>query len=275
MKQGARTDLAPVGAKSQSDVAQSLGVSRRTVQRATAILREAPDIADKITAGELTLRSAMPEIKRRRRAQIREVITVPIDKHIIVGDFREHDDKVKDGSVSLIFTDPPYDRKADELLDGLGSFAMAKLAEGGSLICYVGQTQLPIALDAFRQYLRYWWIIACFHSGGATLMHEYGIKACWKAVLWFVKGTRHDERILVEDVMSGGKQKDRHPHQQAESEARYWIEKLSTPDGLICDPFLGSGTTGLAARNLNRPWIGFEIDEDIALETSRMLNEPI
>ena len=92
-------------------------------------------------------------------------------------------------------------------------------------------------------------------------MHEYGVNAGWKAVLWFVKGTRDDNSVFVSDVMSGGKEKALHDWQQAESEAAYWIAKLCPVDGLVCDPFLGSGTTGAAATRLGRRWIGFERDE--------------
>ena len=64
--------------------------------------------------------------------------------------------------------------------------------------------------------------------------------------------------------MSGGQEKDHHDWQQSESEAAYWIEKLTTPDGLIVDPFLGGGTTAVASAALGRKWIGFEIDKDTA-----------
>lgn len=44
------------------------------------------------------------------------------------------------------------------------------------------------------------------------------------------------------------------------------------PAGLVCDPFLGSGTTGIAAVNLGRKFIGIEIEPryfDIACERIR------
>lgn len=42
----------------------------------------------------------------------------------------------------------------------------------------------------------------------------------------------------------------------------YLIEQiLGWSVGLVCDPFMGSGTTGVACHNLQRPFIGCEIDE--------------
>jgi hypothetical protein len=198
-----------------------------------------------------------------------------LDSRIIIGDFRKHADKVADGSLALIFTDPPYNREASEMLPALADFAASKLADGGSLICYVGQTQLPIALDALRTKLRYWWTIACVHAGRSTVMREYGINAGWKAVLWFVKGTRDNNSVMVNDVMSGGEQKSHHDWQQAQPEAEYWIEKLCPKNGVVCDPFLGGGTTAAAAKALGRKWIAFEIDPDIAKIASARLEQEL
>jgi DNA modification methylase len=95
-------------------------------------------------------------------------------------------------------------------------------------------------------------------------MREYGIRAGWKPMLWFVKGTRDDKQNIISDVVSGTTEKSHHDWQQDQSEAEYWIDNLCPVDGIVCDPFLGGGTTAAAAIALNRKWVGFEIDHDQA-----------
>jgi site-specific DNA-methyltransferase (adenine-specific) len=53
-----------------------------------------------------------------------------------------------------------------------------------------------------------------------------------------------------------------HPTCKPYAVMEYLLNLLSTPTGgLILDPFCGSGTTALAARDLGRPFIGVELDE--------------
>jgi hypothetical protein len=58
----------------------------------------------------------------------------PLDNRTIVGDFRQNADRVPDGSLCLVYTDPPYDRESSRMLPDLAKFAAAKLADGDVLL---------------------------------------------------------------------------------------------------------------------------------------------
>ena len=75
------------------------------------------------------------------------------------------------------------------------------------------------------------------------------------------------------DVTSGGREKDLHEWQQAESEAAFFIERLSLPNQLIVDPFCGSGTVLSAAKKLGRQYQGIEVDAKHVQQARRRLAE--
>jgi hypothetical protein len=273
-RQGTRTDLGTSvndltevnGGRATERAAKLFGTNRQYVADAKSIAADRPDLADQVRTGKLTLPAAKQAARKDQRDHARRAAagSIAIHDNILVGDFRELADRIPDGSLNLIVTDPPYDQKASKLIHDLGAFAATKLAEGGSLICYMGHVHLFDAHAYLNEHLRYWWTCCCLHAGGSSLMREYAIRPGWKPILWFVRGTRHDKTHIMSDVVSGGREKDAHDWQQAESEAAHFIENLCPEDGIVCDPFLGSGTTALAAERLGRRWIGMEIDPSTA-----------
>ena len=70
---------------------------------------------------ELNHNRVLKQAKEKRQRQDRKskrteaAKDAKLDERIIVGDFRKHADKIADGSLSLIFTDPPYDREASKM----------------------------------------------------------------------------------------------------------------------------------------------------------------
>ena len=270
---GKRNDLVQNSDRSSKrsglELAKVAGLSHDTIAKAKLINDHADeDTKKKLRENKVSIHRVAKEIKQKvaadKRQEARSKSSSAVVDEIIVGDFSTRGEVIKDGSLSLIFTDPPYDRNSIPLFESLGEFAAKKLEDGGSLICYVGHVQIIPALNALSRHLRYWWTCACIHAGNSTVMREYGIRAKWKAMLWFVKRTRADVETLVGDVVSGGQEKSHHDWQQSETEAGYWIEMLCPKDGVVCDPFLGGGTTAAAAKALKRKWVGFEIDPDTA-----------
>jgi len=53
----------------------------------------------------------------------------------------------------------------------------------------------------------------------------------------------------------------KHPTQKPLKLIKYIIRKYTKKDDIILDPFLGSGTTAVACKELGRRYIGIEISE--------------
>lgn len=53
-----------------------------------------------------------------------------------------------------------------------------------------------------------------------------------------------------------------HPTQKPKHVMRWLIEKYTKPDEVVFDPFMGSGTTGIAALQMGRRFIGCEISAE-------------
>jgi 16S rRNA G966 N2-methylase RsmD len=258
----------------KKEVAALAGVSHDTVAKVKKIEaavtagRVDKETIDKLRHRGTSINRVVRDLKEQETSAKREKQkAVAIAKRqdvdgLYLGDFREIGGKIPDASVDLIFTDPPYDRKAIKLYDGLGKFASRVLRPGGSLIAYIGQIQLPDAVADLSRHLRYWWTCSCYHSGPSLLrMNEYGIVNGWKPMLWFVKQTRGDKTTFINDVATGSREKSHHEWQQSEAEACYFIELLTDSDGFVVDPFCGGGTTPVACIGLGRKWAAFEIDE--------------
>lgn len=273
-------------ARSTKTTLADLGISKDIAAAGVKLLALSPeDIETKAAEAteqgkDFSCKRCVAEVREEQQAAKRSSEKAEAKKRrrnvdgLYLGDFREIGGKIPDASVDLIFTDPPYDRKAIELFDGLGEFAARVLRPGGSLIAYIGQIQLPDAVADLSKHLRYWWTCSCYHSGPTLLrMNEYGIVNGWKPMLWFVKETRGDKTTFVNDVATGTREKTHHDWQQSEAEARYFIELLTDQDGFVVDPFCGGGTTPVACIGLGRKWAAFEIDEANLARASERIAE--
>ena len=66
-----------------------------------------------------------------------------------------------------------------------------------------------------------------------------------------------------------------HPTEKPVDLMEMYISNSSNEGGLILDPFMGSGTTGVACKNLNRDFIGIELDDKYFEISEQRINEQI
>lgn len=183
------------------------------------------------------------------------------DLQLLLGDMRNRGQEIPNQSVSLIFTDPPYAEKWLALWSDLSKLAARVLKPNGMLIAYSGQMYLPEVMARLGECMSFWWLGTIIFSRGHTSIHRRLIKAGSKPVLFYVLHPFAPDVWLEDTTQIKALQKDEHEWQQDRVPAIYYIGKLTKPGETVLDPFMGTGTTGIAARELGRSFIGIECDE--------------
>ena len=106
--------------------------------------------------------------------------------------------------------------------------------------------------------------MAVKHSGYHTKIHPRYVFAEWKPLLWYVKGERANDLVVTNTIgdyiESTPPSKLLLEWEQSTVEAEYIIKPITIENQTVLDPMMGSGTTGIAALNLKRKFIGIEID---------------
>lgn len=165
-------------------------------------------------------------------------------------------------SVDAVVTDPPYAKEYNYLWEPLAVEGARVLKDGGHLITLCGHCQLPFVINTLSKTLNYNWLCILRNAGGITpIMIGRGVKVNFKPAVWFVKGKRGKHGIMDDDLNRAGKTWAKELHEWNQPVIFGPIVKLVSENGVVLDPFMGSGTTGVACVQTGRNFIGIEIDK--------------
>ena len=166
-------------------------------------------------------------------------------------------------SIDIIITDPPYPIEHIDCWDKLGRISERVLKPSGFLIAYSGHIHLNKVLAILDGYLQYFWQFILLHTGHSQLVLARNTIATYKPLLIYQKPPYKKLKSPLKDCITGtGREKESHSWQQSEYEMCHIIREFTVEGDTILDPFMGSGTTGGAARDMRRDIIGIEINPD-------------
>lgn len=164
-------------------------------------------------------------------------------------------------NIDAIITDPPYPEKFLPLYGELAQLAKKALKPDGVLAVMCGQSYLPRIFTAMCEHMEYRWTMAYLTPGGqAVQLWDRKANTFWKPILIFGGQPKWIGDVVKSDVNDNDKRF--HGWGQSESGMAHLVEALTKPGDLVCDPFLGAGTTAVVALTRGRKFIGCDIDAD-------------
>jgi len=164
-------------------------------------------------------------------------------------------------NVDAIITDPPYGEEWIPLYGELARLAKVALKPEGVLAVMTGQYHLLDVGALMARHLQYRWTLAYMTPGGQSpQIWPRKVNTFWKPVILFGAAERWIGDVVRSDVNDNDKRF--HEWGQSESGMARLVEILTEPGQLVCDPFLGGGTTAIAALALRRRFIGADVDAE-------------
>ena len=259
------------------DAKVALELAKDAAQRqADDFKKQSDEAAEKLAKAKKEIVKLKKVDERRERKTYTPPTELPTDKFkLFCADIRNGLPDIADNSVDFIITDPPYPKEFLPLYEDLSKVAARVLKDGGSLICMAGQSYLPDVIQLLSTSLNYHWCLSYLTPGGQSAqLFQRRVNTFWKPVLWFVKGD-YVGGWTGDVLKSPVNDNDKRFHEWGQSLAgmKDIIERLTYPDNVILDPFLGGGTTGVAALTSGRKFIGVDIEQSCVDTTLNRIRE--
>jgi site-specific DNA-methyltransferase (adenine-specific) len=104
-----------------------------------------------------------------------------------------------------------------------------------------------------------------------TIGMGYHYRARYEFILFFEKGKRRLTDLGIADIISVPRIHRGYPAEKPAAVSEILVRQSSQPGEVVADPFMGSGSVGVAAARLGRRFIGTDLNpEAVALSAARL-----
>jgi site-specific DNA-methyltransferase (adenine-specific) len=171
--------------------------------------------------------------------------------------------------IDTVVTDPPFNAGKSFENDDLSAldfrafcnrFALALYAlKPKNILVEVGKNDIVMRQELER-YFTYRYSI-CLNYTNSMRNGAIGY-ANWGLVLWFSNGGKCHNRYKdrLDSALHNTKGIFEHPSPKEVDHYRHLCRMFTDDGGTVLDPFMGSGTTGIAALEEQRNFVGIELD---------------
>lgn len=164
----------------------------------------------------------------------------------------------------------------DEWVDHMDKFfkdASRVIKVGGSMIIFMSIIKVESIIKLAEKYGFYYKTTGIWHKLNPMPrnmnLHFVNSTEAWVYFTYKKKtGTFNNENKMIHDfietsvVSNGEKKVGKHPTQKPIALLEHFVKLLSNEGDLVIDPFMGSGSTGVVCKKLNRNFIGVELDKE-------------
>ena len=200
------------------------------------------------------------------------------------GDCLEIMGGIKDKSVDLIVTDPPYlmdyqsnrrkkEDRFDKIKNDKGNYTLIQdyleechriMKDNTAIYCFCSWHNIDFFKNEFEKHFKLKNILVWNKNNHGTgdLKGSYAPKH--EFILFGHKGRTLLREKRIADVIDCPKissNKLTHPTEKPQDLLEIFIKQSSDVGSIIFDGFMGTGSCGIAAKKLNRNFIGIELDE--------------
>jgi site-specific DNA-methyltransferase (adenine-specific) len=106
-----------------------------------------------------------------------------------------------------------------------------------------------------------------------TIGMGYHYRARYEFILFFEKGKRRLNDLGIADIITVPRIRGGYPAEKPAEIADVLIRQSSTSGDVVCDPFMGSGSVGIATLRLGRRFLGNDVNPEAVRIAAQRLRE--